>query len=518
MHRAVVVAALFLVGLALGGDAVAKDSDKPILEGELGEQLDEAVRDAGGRDFWGSVLVAREGKVLLAKGYGKADYATTPNTPRTLHELASASKQVTAAAILHLQQRKKLKVTDTLDKFFKDVPGDRKEIQLHHLLTHTSGLSNKLGVPYNSTKPRQRYVEEMLAEDLSAKPGERFEYSNVGYALLAAVVEEVTNKPFEAYCERHLFKPARCSDTGFINDRDLIKTKRASVRRSERDPRGQWTAASWHWGWGYRGMGGVVTTVLDLLRWDRALRGDKILDDESKAQLYRPFKAGYAYGWKVETTERGTRKAHHSGGVAGYGVNIVRYLEEDVAIFVLSNDGQAAFAVTGAIEKLLFEPVEIRAELSWKGHDVPYQGYLGISEGLSWKARKKGKDLLLTLAQGKQAVLELRAPKTYGGLFVSALEQAITAREADDEGGSAAIEARLYVSAFRGAKQVRLGEGLACEIQAEYRYQDERGEKGVDKRVLFVLKDTKNGGWPIMALMNVAAAREMLAAIRKAAK
>ncbi len=346
-----VLAALALLA-APGGGAPPKETDEPILAGELGKKLDAAVGEAGGADFWGSVLVAREGKILLAKGYAFADYGKTPNTPRTLFELASASKQVTAAAILHLQQKKKLSVDDTLDKVFKDVPKDKKTITLRQILTHTSGLSGMIGVPYASPIARGNYIEEMLAEPLGSEPGTKFEYCNAGYALLAAVVEEVTGGKFEEYCEKNLFGPAKLAETGFIGDRDLIKTGRASSRRT--DEPGTFTAADWHWGWGYRGMGGVVTTVFDLLRWDQALRGDKILGDKAKKELYTPALENYACGWTVEPTRRGTRKAHHSGGVAGYGINIVRYLEDDAAIFVLSNDGARAYAVTGALEKLLF--------------------------------------------------------------------------------------------------------------------------------------------------------------------
>jgi len=345
------VCAFVLSTLAAGG-ALAKDKPGPVRDGKVGERLEQALQEALGTDFWGSVLVAKKGDILLAAGYGMADYKAEPNTAITLHELASVSKQFAATAILHLQRKKKLSITDTLDKFFDDVPEDKRAITLHHLLTHTSGISGKIGVPYASTLPRKRYVEQMLAETLANEPGKAFEYCNVGYALLAAVVEEVTKGTFEEYLEKNMFGPAKMGDTGFITDRDLIKTKRASKRRT--DEPGDWTAANWHWGWGYRGMGGVVTTVYDLHRWDRALRGTKILDEKSKEILYEPVKDGYACGWRVEKTKRGTRKVSHSGGVAGYGINVVRYLEDDVEIYVLSNDGKAAFAATEAVEAQLF--------------------------------------------------------------------------------------------------------------------------------------------------------------------
>ncbi|MDP6408272.1 MAG: serine hydrolase domain-containing protein [Planctomycetota bacterium] len=316
-----------------------------------GEALDQAVQRVGD-DFWGAVLVARKDEILLAKGYGFADYEDTPNTPRTLFELASASKQVAAAAILHLEQKKKLSVSHTLECFFEDVPEDKQEIQLHHLLTHTSGISGKIGVPYASPLVRKAYVKQMLAEPLSSAPGERFEYCNVGYALLAAVVEVASKKSFEEYVEANLFKPAKMKDSGFIGDRDLVKSKRVSTRKTE-EP-GKWTASKWHWGWGYRGMGGVVTTVYDLWAWDRALRAKKILKKRALKALYEPALEGYAYGWRISPSPRGTRKAQHSGSVAGYGTNVVRYLEDDACVFVLSNDPKGAHEVSAELERVLF--------------------------------------------------------------------------------------------------------------------------------------------------------------------
>ncbi|MEN8151214.1 MAG: serine hydrolase domain-containing protein, partial [Planctomycetota bacterium] len=171
MRRYVLILSIVL---ALGTPTVltAKDSDDPIVAGALGRKLATAVAAAGGLDFWGAVLVAKDGEILLAKGYGKADYASTPNTPRTLFELASASKQVTAAAILHLEQKRKLAVTDSISKHVKGIPEDKHAITIHHLLTHTSGLSGKLGVPYNSPISRKAYFEKVLAPPPVAKPGE----------------------------------------------------------------------------------------------------------------------------------------------------------------------------------------------------------------------------------------------------------------------------------------------------------------------------------------------------------
>jgi CubicO group peptidase (beta-lactamase class C family) len=161
----------------------------------------------------------------------------------------------------------------------------------------------------------------MLAPALVGTPGAKFSYSNVGYALLAAVVEVVTGKPFEDYVRKELFGPAGLTETGFIDDAALKKLGRATVRRCD-DCEPTWTAVDWWWGWGYRGMGGVVTSARDFVKWDRALRGDKVLGAAAKAKYFTPALEDYACGWKTGRTPRGKPTATHSGGVRGYAIEV----------------------------------------------------------------------------------------------------------------------------------------------------------------------------------------------------
>jgi CubicO group peptidase (beta-lactamase class C family) len=190
--------ALVAVALLLPArPAAAKDPAKAPAHPQLAAAIDEAVERIGKGAFWGTVLASKKGEVVFAKGYGFADYKTKPNAPDTLFEIASASKQVTATAILRLEQKKKLKTTDSLAKVFKDVPKDKEKITIDHLLHQTSGFSPELGKPYDWAGARDQYVRDMLAPPLVEEPGKKFAYSNVGYALLAAVVEEVTGGSFE---------------------------------------------------------------------------------------------------------------------------------------------------------------------------------------------------------------------------------------------------------------------------------------------------------------------------------
>jgi CubicO group peptidase (beta-lactamase class C family) len=344
--------AFALLGAALPAPRAAAKEPKPPPETALSKAIDLAVRGVS-RDFWGTVLAARKGEVVFAKGYGFADYEKRPCAVDTLYEIASTSKQFTATAILRLEQQKRLKTSDTLDKHFENVPADKRKVTIDHLLHHTSGFDDKVAsVPYAWEGSRERYVEGVLSKRLASEPGKAYAYSNVGYAVLAAIVEQASGKEFEEYVRKELFAPAGLVDTGFIGDDRLVKSDRVTVRKCD-DCEPGWTCAKWWYGWGYRGMGGVVTTAPDLLKWDRALRGDKVLNAAEKAKLYEPALESYACGWEVGTAEGG-KKVSHSGGVRGYACVVSRWLDADAVVIVLSNGKVDPYAVERAVAGALF--------------------------------------------------------------------------------------------------------------------------------------------------------------------
>lgn len=490
------IAALGFAACAL--PALAADSDDPIVLGEFGERIQRAADEAAGAGFWGAVLVARDGDVVFAKGYGLADFEKTPNTPRTLFELASVSKHVTAAAVLHLSRSGKLSMDDTLGRFWSDVPDDKADVTVHQLLTHTSGLTLE-GVSYASPISRTEYVKTIFAKPLESKPGERFAYNNVGYALLAAIVEEVTKKPFEAYCEKHLFKPAKMKDTGFIGDKDLIKSKRVSSRGGDLPG----TAADWHWGWGYRGMGGVVTTVLDLHRWDQALRTDDVLDAATREIYYEPLEGGYACGWNVGVTLRGTRRVFHTGGVSGYKTHFVRFLEDDACIAVLGNDGERVVAITSAVEALLSAPPELHVELAPSRLDGSRVSVL--ASDVRWDVQRKKKEIRIALVEGKDRVAEIRAPVGFALGLAHQLETVARAAPAAAQ-DEPSTRGRIDLSAYQGKSKAELTEGASVQIKP---YPSNSA-----RPIVFLLQDEAKGRAAIVIEMNVAAANSLVSALR----
>jgi CubicO group peptidase (beta-lactamase class C family) len=154
--------------------------DSSIVSGEAGRAIDWQVQRATGGGFWGAIAVASGGKMILAKGYGYADYAQRPNTPRSLFEIASVSKPFTAAGVLKLQMQGKLAVTDSISKYFDAVPQDKVAITVHQLLTHTSGIAPRVGLPYSSTATRDEFIDLVMRQPLASNPGQEYAYCNAG--------------------------------------------------------------------------------------------------------------------------------------------------------------------------------------------------------------------------------------------------------------------------------------------------------------------------------------------------
>jgi CubicO group peptidase (beta-lactamase class C family) len=344
-----VLALVLGLGPLVAQQPKAKGKRKPpaagatVIDGELGTRLDALVAgfDAAGGGFSGVVLVARDGKVALAKGYGWHDAATQqPLDPRSLWDWASVSKQFTAAALLRLQDKKKLSLDDPLTKFWPKAPADKKKVTVRHLLNHTSGMQSGFRSEWQfDARQRESFVAMALALPLETTPGTRFEYSNSGYALAAALVEQVSGKSFEQCCRDELWQPAGMADAGMIGEVGLELARVPKVARGvgfgDRPAEFRFAYGN-ELTWGYRGCGGIVASVMDMLAWDHALRGTKVLSAAGKQQLYTVAKDDYALGWTVRRLPAGDC-AYHSGGVLGVVTMYYRLLEQPVVVALACN-------------------------------------------------------------------------------------------------------------------------------------------------------------------------------------
>jgi len=300
-----------------------------IVQGELGIALDDYLSRMEAFGFHGAMLVEVDGAVVLAKGYGTADRGRDlPITTQTVFDIGSLGKQFIAAGVLLLESGGKLSVNDVISDHLDDVPEDKRGITIHQLLTHTAGL------PY---LPRSN---DALREQLAAAPGERWAYSNVGYTVLGQVIDTVAGEPFEEFITREIFRKAGMNETWFR--RDLPATQ-PHMARAYTDDTDQGSPAEMRLPARFRGAGDVMSTLGNLLHWERALRSHAILDASSTRRFFTEHvrndadTMGYAYGWMVFRTPRDTRVVSHAGNYGGFNCDYRRYVDEGMTIVCLSN-------------------------------------------------------------------------------------------------------------------------------------------------------------------------------------
>jgi len=329
-----------------------QNSSKGFVKGELGAKLDGQMRELTVKGFSGVLFVAKDGQIVLEKGYGLANRESKITyAPKTVFTVGSITKQFTGAAILKLEMQGKLRTQDKITKYFKDVPADKAEITLHQLLTHSAGILNSLGDDYEKLT-RDEVVKRALASELRYVPGAKHEYSNVGYSLLGAIIEIVTGESYERYLHDNLFKPAGMKETGYV----IPKWKRKNLAVGYREDGSRWgTPLDQLWDkdgpfWNLRANGGVLSTVGDLYKWHLALEGEKILSKEAKEKYFAPHIAEqpeavsfYGYGWVNEKTPRGTTLIWHDGGNGFFYADFRRYIEDKVVYIVATNSRISPF-------------------------------------------------------------------------------------------------------------------------------------------------------------------------------
>jgi len=266
-----------------------------IEKAEAKQKLEQFMNRAAEEGFTGAVIVAVGDDVLLERGYGRLDPdEERPVTASSVFTTGSITKQFTAAAVLELEEMKKLSVSDPITKYFKNVPADKKSITIHQLLSHTAGFPPAIGDDFERVG-RDEYVGRALASELLFEPGTGYEYSNVGFSLAAAIIEIASGKPYEEFLHEHLFVPAGMKDTGY----HIPAWDPARLAHGVSDDGGDWGTlvdrafSDGGPGWHLAGNGGIHSTVGDMLRWHRALEGDKILSAASKkCTRGTPTKAG----------------------------------------------------------------------------------------------------------------------------------------------------------------------------------------------------------------------------------
>jgi len=274
--------------------------------------------------FSGVVLVAKNGKVLLSKGYGMANYELdVPNMPQTTFRIGSVTKQFTAMPIIQLLDKLSLKngLDTPVSEYVPDYPQGNK-ITLYHLLNHKSGIPNYTSFeeyPDKATRPvsLEKHIEFFKYKPLNFEPGEKYEYSNSNYVLLAYIIEKATGMPYEIYLQKFIFQPLNMSNSGCTDNKSLQKNKASGYSVSiEGIINAQYEDPSW-----LTGDGGIYATVEDLYKWDRALYTEKLASKETLNTIFKslkadPIKDEYAYGWVLDSWN-GHPLMWHNGRISG---------------------------------------------------------------------------------------------------------------------------------------------------------------------------------------------------------
>lgn len=328
--------------------------EKGFVKGELGERLDDLMANFSKEGYSGAVLVAQNGKIILHKAYGLADRERKiANERQTLFNVASVGKTFTAAAVLKLEMQGKLRTDDLIGKYLGEFPKEKSGATIHQLLTHTSGLVPD-GTPLKY-ESRKVFVQSVKDAPLESKPGEKYRYSNAGYVLLAAIIEEVSGMPFETYLQKNIFNPAGLTATGypwdakFKNAPVAVGYKGDNLENLEPMPRERDI-------WGNRGPGNLITTVGDLYKWTQALRNNKILSQKAKDKMFTAYEhKDEGYGWHVTKTDRNTTIVRRGGGRPDFESQVQWDLDENTAfIFTVNNDLNLRRRIAPAIEQMIW--------------------------------------------------------------------------------------------------------------------------------------------------------------------
>jgi CubicO group peptidase (beta-lactamase class C family) len=317
-------------------------------QSDLPVRMDRMVRYYSDDDlFSGSVMVARDGKVLFSEAYGYADQEwKTPNTLDTRFRIGSLSKQFTAAAILMLEDRGLLKVEDPLKKYIPNIPASWEGITIHHLLTHTSGIQTYTlaGHPWPTNEPFDipKLVDFLKDAPLDFPPGTDYRYDNSGYFLLGGIIENVSGQSYEKFLHENIFAPLGMANTGYDHPETFLDHRASGY---ERHGIHEYSNAN------YMDMsvpyaaGALYSTVSDLTKWEQALYNGELFSSTELTKMTTGYSAkvaksdwGYNYGYGIMIDDdKGRRLYHHTGGINGFISVLYFYPDEKLSIAVLCN-------------------------------------------------------------------------------------------------------------------------------------------------------------------------------------
>jgi len=288
-----------------------------------------------------SLAVIRDGRTIVAKGYGLANVEhQIPVKPETVFQSGSIGKQFTATAIMILVEEGRLSLDDKISKHFADTPASWKNITVRHLLTHTSGMAD---FPPDFDV-RRDYTDEELFAYIKAVPltyqtGAKWDYTAFGYVFSGILVRRLTGKFYGDFLRERVFQPLGMKTARVISEADIIPNRAAGYRLVDGELKNQeWVSPSTN----TTADGSLHHSILDLAKWDAALYTDKPLKQSSLAQMWMPVNLSdgttkaYGFGWHTDEM-RGRRIVYHGGAWQGFKSFIVRFPDDKLTIIFFAN-------------------------------------------------------------------------------------------------------------------------------------------------------------------------------------
>lgn len=290
-----------------------------------------------------SLAVLKDGKQVKMKGYGVANLELGSRaTPESAYQIGSVSKQFLAAGIVLLSEEGKVGLDDSIKKYIGTAPETWQAITVRHLLTHTSGLVRETPGIQLKVQSEVDAIRDAYSIPLSFAPGEKWQYSNLGYFVLADVISRAAQVPWPQYLQERIFGPLAMSATRTTTADELIPYR----------------ASGYHWMddnkyhnapivRGVRPSGAFLSSVLDLAKWDAALYSDKVLSQQQRELMWAPVKLKdgsekpYGFGWEIGKIGK-HRQVKHAGTMLGFRSQVLRFPDDRLTVVVLTNATQAS--------------------------------------------------------------------------------------------------------------------------------------------------------------------------------
>lgn len=319
------------------------------------KKIDQFIHQCYQKDmFNGTILVAEKGKILYKNALGLANFATKEKMKiQSVFYLASVSKQFTTMAIMMLAEKGMLSYEDRLSKFFPDFPSWANRVTIRHLMNHTSGVPDhfRLGI----SKPDLTNADVVKAlgkqESLQFDPGEKYQYSNGGYVLLAQIVEKVAKTPFHLFLKKNIFSPLGMTHS-LVYDESKPAIQHRAIGCSAFGEKSDYNILT-------MGPGGIFSNIEDLFKWDQALYGEKLIKQKTLAEAFTPGtlnngkKTTYGFGWGISERD-GEKIVAHSGGLAAFRTFIGRRLHsKDTIILLTNNENNEINRIAAALANIL---------------------------------------------------------------------------------------------------------------------------------------------------------------------